>query len=94
MDRLGQHLAHIIDQAGSKDNLKLVSGHKNPLDQIYIFNSRYICSVIVLQNQPQPCGTVGYAQNIVSSPGKPDNFRRYFFIALSFLSIHFLIPPI
>ena len=89
MNGLRKHLTHIIYQSGPENNLQLVARHKNALHQIYIFNTPRIRPVIVLQYQPKPCGTVRHPENIVPSPGKPDDFRRYFFIALSFLRIHF-----
>lgn len=89
MNRLGQHLAYIIYQAGAEDDLKLIPGYKYSFYKVHIFNASDLCLIIVLQDKAQTRRTVRHSENIFPSSGKPDDFRGYGFIAFPFFCIHF-----
>ena len=88
MQRLCQHLAHIIYKSCPKDDLQLVARYKHTLDQVDILNRMNVRLVIVLQYEAETSRAVSDSEDIVSSSRKAGKFFRYLLIAFSFFSIH------
>ena len=75
--RLGLVLAHggsaglgdkrivdLVDRAGAEDDLKLSLGFKDALDAGDVLQGSLVHLLVVRDDQPEPCGTVGRGDDV------------------------------
>ena len=83
-----EHLIDVIDQSGAEDDLQLVAGHKDALNQIQILNRLQVYHIIVLQHNPKPCCAVCNTLNVFLASHQLCKLFGDGKISLSFLFVH------